>query len=296
MAQARANSDYAGAGMRARGSAGPWLVLACALPVCLPIGLLRWTRSRRIGFRLATGVTSVRAWVCQHPPPLTGQWSSGASAAAEAPTYSPAMLFWLLAIRSGCLAELASGGHGIVNTAAVVGSLLLARRRGGDGLLLATAILIRSCSRRFRARPTRTSGTPRSRWRADPARVPRLVARLRRRLAPPGDGRRGELHRAGHLTFVAPRSGWRPWGWSALAPGLGRLGPSYARWVVVTLAWERCAGWRRRSISWCTARQRRPDRPLRRGRRARLGFEPGGARSCTRSAWCLVALPATRRE
>jgi hypothetical protein len=123
---------------------GSWLLLACALLACVPIWVCAIDAIFSGWIPLGDkAFTAVRAWdVLSLHPPLAGQWSSGATAAVGAPTYSPGpMLFWLLAIpvrlpwQSSLPFVMA-----VVNTAAVAGVLVLARRRGGLGLMLVTAI------------------------------------------------------------------------------------------------------------------------------------------------------------
>jgi hypothetical protein len=85
-------------------------------------------------------ISAVRAYdVLSTHPPLVGPHSTSSLLIGQ-PVASPGpMLFWLLAIpvRLGTVAPAIA--MGIVNTAAVIGIVMLARRRGGDALMLATA-------------------------------------------------------------------------------------------------------------------------------------------------------------
>jgi hypothetical protein len=88
---------------------------------------------------------AVRAFdVLSGRTPLLGPWSSGATAAVGRTVYSPGpLLYWLLAIPARYLPEsLLQVTIGVVNVACVIGACVLARRRGGLPLLLATAIAI----------------------------------------------------------------------------------------------------------------------------------------------------------
>ena len=76
--------------------------------------------------------------------PLVGPWSSGASIAAGAVTYSPGpLLFWLLAVPARFLeARSLQVTAGLVNVASVIGVVGLALRRGGRPLMFAAAIAL----------------------------------------------------------------------------------------------------------------------------------------------------------
>ena len=77
-------------------------------------------------------------------PPLLGPWSSGYSDLNGENTFHPGpLLFWLLALPTrvldpGSLEVTAA----VVNMASVLGTIALARRRGGAGLMLAFAVAI----------------------------------------------------------------------------------------------------------------------------------------------------------
>lgn len=123
-----------------------WLVLAAGAAASIPIVVAAvravadgWVP---LGDTAYTGVNALD--VFSGHPPLVGQWSSGATAAVEEPAYSPGpLLFWLLAIPAR-LPEpsLMIVTMGLVNLAAVIGTLALARRRGGLALMFAVAIAI----------------------------------------------------------------------------------------------------------------------------------------------------------
>jgi hypothetical protein len=76
--------------------------------------------------------------------PLVGPWSSGATAAVGQVVYSPGpMLYWLIAIPARFFDEsLVQVTAGLVNVACITGTLILAHRRGGMPLALATAIAV----------------------------------------------------------------------------------------------------------------------------------------------------------
>jgi hypothetical protein len=91
------------------------------------------------------GYTAVKSFdVFSSRSPLVGQWSSGASEAAHHVTYSAGpLLFWLLAVPTRWLGPSAPAVTiGLVNVASVFGIVALARRRGGGGLMVATAIAL----------------------------------------------------------------------------------------------------------------------------------------------------------
>jgi hypothetical protein len=122
------------------------LVLVCGLIAAVPIFVaaghaiaVRWVPLSDLGY---TAVKSFDVFTGRSP--LVGQWSSGASAAADHLTYSPGpLLFWVLAVPTRWLGQSAPAvAAGVVNVAAVVGSVVLAHRRGGMPLAIATAIAI----------------------------------------------------------------------------------------------------------------------------------------------------------
>jgi hypothetical protein len=122
------------------------VVLACGLIAAGPIVVaavhaitVRWVPHSDLAY------TAVKSFdVFSLRTPLVGQWSSGASVAADQVAYSPGpLLFWLLAIPTRWLGPSAPAvTAGLVNVAAVMGAVALARRRGGAPLMIATTIAI----------------------------------------------------------------------------------------------------------------------------------------------------------
>jgi hypothetical protein len=122
------------------------LVLACGVLASAPIFVaavhaisIRWVPLSDLGY------TAIKSFdVFSGRSPLVGQWSSGASAAADHLTYSPGpLLFWVLAVPTRWLGQSAPAvTAGMVNVASVVGAVWLARRRGGLPLAFATAAAI----------------------------------------------------------------------------------------------------------------------------------------------------------
>lgn len=89
-------------------------------------------------------VIAVRSFdVLTSHPPLLGQYSAW-STILPRPIFSPGpLLYWLLAIPAHFMAPAAMPVWiGLVNVGAVVGIVLLARRRGGQPLMFATAIAV----------------------------------------------------------------------------------------------------------------------------------------------------------
>ena len=77
-------------------------------------------------------------------PPLLGPWSSGYTNLLGDDTFHPGpLLFWLLALPGRLLGTPAFVvTAAVVNVLAIVGCVVLARRRGGLGLMVAVAIAI----------------------------------------------------------------------------------------------------------------------------------------------------------
>lgn len=91
------------------------------------------------------GYTAVSALdVLSSHPPLVGQWSSGASDAVGRTVYSPGpMLFWVLAAPARLMDPATMPlTMGLVNAASIVGAVILALRRGGLWLMVATAVAV----------------------------------------------------------------------------------------------------------------------------------------------------------
>jgi hypothetical protein len=97
------------------------------------------------------GIIATRAYdVFSTHMPLLGQYSEASVSAGHA-IYSPGpMLYWLLALPaySGVAATLTLT-MAAMNSAAIVGSVALARRRGGLPLMFATAVAVALLSRSF---------------------------------------------------------------------------------------------------------------------------------------------------
>ena len=120
------------------------LLLAAGLAAALPV-IASTVQAVAAGW-LPTGddaIIAVRAFdVFSTHPPVLGQYSAS-SAVIGAPVLSPGpMLYWLLAlpVRLGEVAPTIA--MGLFNTAAVVGVVALARRRGGRALMLVTAAAV----------------------------------------------------------------------------------------------------------------------------------------------------------
>src|SRR3954453_21717198 len=120
------------------------LVLATGLAAALPV-LVSTVRAVADGW-LPLGdraVIGIRAFdVLSTHPPLVGQYSAASQVIGE-PVLSPGpMLYWLLAlpVRLGGVAPVVA--MGIVNTCAVVGVVVLAKRRGGLPFMFATAAAV----------------------------------------------------------------------------------------------------------------------------------------------------------
>jgi hypothetical protein len=115
--------------------------LAAAIPV-----LRSTVHAVAIGWQPAgdDGIIVTRAWdVFTFHAPLVGQYSEAGRVTGHI-VHSPGpLLYWLLALpaRFGSVADLA-GWMGAVNTLAIIGAVLLARRRGGLALMFAAAVAI----------------------------------------------------------------------------------------------------------------------------------------------------------
>src|SRR5215211_2259769 len=110
--------------------------LAAALPVLIA------TVDALAGGWLPLGdraVIAVRSFdVLSTHPPLLGQYSSSSQILGE-PVHSPGpLLYWLLALPVRVDRSAPALVMGVVNTAAVIASVALARRRGGVALMFAT--------------------------------------------------------------------------------------------------------------------------------------------------------------
>jgi hypothetical protein len=120
---------------------------AIAAGVAAAIPVLRSTvHAVSIGWQPAgdDGIIVTRAWdVFTAHSPLVGQYSEAGNVTGHI-VHSPGpLLYWLLALpaRFGSVASIA-GWMGAWNTLAIIGAVALARRRGGLGLMFATAAAI----------------------------------------------------------------------------------------------------------------------------------------------------------
>jgi hypothetical protein len=116
--------------------------VAAAIPVIASIVHtidVRWTP---MGDDALIGVLSLDT-LTRHPP-LVGQMSAGASGALAEQAYNLGpLLFWVFAIPARIISPtFLAVAAGILIALCVVGSVLLARRRGGLGLALATAVVL----------------------------------------------------------------------------------------------------------------------------------------------------------
>jgi hypothetical protein len=89
------------------------------------------------------GIITTRGWdVLSSHTPLVGQYSEAGLVIHGQVMHSPGpMLYWLLALpaRFGSVTSIAVT-MGVVNSLAIIGCVLLARRRGGTVLMLAAAV------------------------------------------------------------------------------------------------------------------------------------------------------------
>lgn len=127
-------------------AAGVWWCLPClaaGLGASIPV-INSTVKAVRAGWVPAgdDGIIATRGWdVLTSHTPLVGQYSEAGLVIKGQVMHSPGpMLYWLLALpaRFGSVTSLAAS-MGAVNTLAIVGCVLLARRRGGLVLMFATA-------------------------------------------------------------------------------------------------------------------------------------------------------------
>jgi hypothetical protein len=93
-------------------------------------------------------VIAARAYdVLSSHPPLLGQFSASSGVTGENAHSLGPMLYWVLAlpVRLGGVAPAIA--IALVNVACIMGTVALARRRGGDALMVATAVAILLMSR-----------------------------------------------------------------------------------------------------------------------------------------------------
>jgi hypothetical protein len=127
-----------------RGIAAGWLPLAlglaAALPIIVSIGHVIAVGWAPIG---DDGIIAIRSYdVFSGHSPLLGLPSSGPSGVLDQQVYHPGpLLFWLLAVPAHFLGAISLPiTMGLVNCACVVGSVVLADRRGGLPLAVAVAV------------------------------------------------------------------------------------------------------------------------------------------------------------
>ncbi|HEX8854401.1 MAG TPA: hypothetical protein VF752_02280 [Thermoleophilaceae bacterium] len=140
------------AALSARLASGRWLTVVTGLAAAAPV-IAATLRALHDGWMPVgdQGIIATRAYdVFSSHMPLLGQYSEASVSAGHA-IYSPGpMLYWLLALPaySGVTATLTLT-IATMNCAAIVGSVALARRRGGLALMLAAAIAVALLSRSF---------------------------------------------------------------------------------------------------------------------------------------------------
>jgi hypothetical protein len=118
------------------------LGLAAALPIVVSIGHVIAVGWAPIG---DDGIIAIHSYdVFSGHSPLLGMPSSGPSGVLDEQVYHPGpLLFWLLAVPAHFLGALSMPiTMGLVNCACVVGSVVLAHRRGGVPLAVAVAVAI----------------------------------------------------------------------------------------------------------------------------------------------------------
>jgi hypothetical protein len=130
---------------RARSLSRHWLVPAMGVGASLPV-VVATIGSLADGWLPVgdQGIIATRALdVFTSHMPLLGQYSEASAVSGHA-TYSPGpLLYWLLAVpaRAGAPASLTLT-MAVVNVACIVAVLAIVRRRGGDGLVVATAVAL----------------------------------------------------------------------------------------------------------------------------------------------------------
>jgi hypothetical protein len=121
-----------------------WVTLLCGLLAAIPVAVatahavdIGWTPSSD------DGMIALRAFDVLSPnPPLLGQYSQGSRLTGEATHSLGPMLYWVLAVPAHVGPRAIPLAMAAVNVAAVVGSVLLAGRRGGRPLAIATALAL----------------------------------------------------------------------------------------------------------------------------------------------------------
>ena len=136
--------DLGGLGVRVLG--GVWVrvpAIACGVAAAIPV-IASTVRAVRAGWVPAgdNGVIATRGWdVLTSHTPLVGQYSEAGVVVHGQLMHSPGpLLYWLIALpaRFGSVTSIAVT-MGVVNSLAIFGCVVLARRRGGVVLMFATA-------------------------------------------------------------------------------------------------------------------------------------------------------------
>jgi len=146
----RAGARLAGIDLRVHGVrvlGGVWVrvpSIACGVAAAIPV-IASTARAVRAGWVPAgdDGVIATRGWdVLTSHTPLVGQYSEAGLVVHGQLMHSPGpLLYWLIALpaRFGSVTSIAVT-MGVVNSLAIVGCVVLARRRGGLVLMFATAV------------------------------------------------------------------------------------------------------------------------------------------------------------
>jgi hypothetical protein len=145
--QAPASGRRAGPGRRTRvsGVSGLPLTLAAGLAAALPV-ILATIEALRVGWVPVAdrGIIATRAHdVLSGHTPLVGQYTLAGEVTGHVTHSLGPMLFWLLALPAHFGSTVGMTlTMGAVNTLAIVGCVVLARRRGGRALMVMTALAI----------------------------------------------------------------------------------------------------------------------------------------------------------
>jgi hypothetical protein len=122
-----------------------WLIVAAGLIAALPV-IVSTVRVVAAGWVPDSdqAIITTRAYdVLTSLTPLVGAWSSASATVGENIYYAGPLLYWLLALPARLPVDAAFPvAMGAVNTAAVMGAVALANRRGGRPLMFASAAAI----------------------------------------------------------------------------------------------------------------------------------------------------------
>ncbi|MBA3262214.1 MAG: hypothetical protein H0T69_07060 [Thermoleophilaceae bacterium] len=128
-----------------RGPAERGLVLATGLAAALPV-MAATVRELSVGWvpQSDQAVAAARAYdVFTSWTPLVGPWSSSSNTLGQPVYHLGPLLYWLLALPARLPGSAAFPlVMGVVNTAAVLGVVVLAHRRGGRPLMFAAAVAV----------------------------------------------------------------------------------------------------------------------------------------------------------